>query len=115
MVDPSLLPDFGPEWGWIGVLVYLWVEIRSPWGRIQSLLDQIERVITVVRALARIHGDEGEINVKKVDRYLVEDESEPGDFIMASTTDTDPSPQTVPDFGQPDADEVEQGNPEEDE
>lgn len=79
-MDPSsLLPVLKPEYGWVVILLYLWVEIRSPWGRIESLLTDIGKVITVVRALARVHDDE--IAVEKVDRYLVADGREPGDFI----------------------------------
>lgn len=80
MMDPSnLISVFRPEYGWVVTLLYLWLEIRSPWGRVESLLTDIGKVITVVRALARVHDDE--IAVEKVDRYLVEDGREPGDFI----------------------------------
>jgi len=80
MPDPTSLSGLiRPEYGWIITVIYLWVEIRSPWGRVESLLKDIGKVVTVVRAFARVLEDD--VAVEKVDRYLVEDGNEPGDFI----------------------------------
>jgi len=67
-----------PELGWIVAIIYLVIEIRTPWGKIKELTDLIKNVVTVVRALARVHND---IDTEGVDEYLLENGMDPQDFI----------------------------------
>lgn len=67
-----------PELGWILVGAYLIFEIRTRYGRIDALYGMILSIITVVRALARVHD---EVDTEKVDEYLLENGTEPADFI----------------------------------
>ena len=67
-----------PELGWVLVLGYLYVELRSPRGRIQRMDERILAITTVVRALSRVHGD---VETSEVDKYLVENGQEPDDFL----------------------------------
>lgn len=69
-----------PELGWIIVGLYLIFEIRTRYGRIAELYGMILSIITVVRALARVHD---EVDTEKVDEYLLENGTEPGDFIQS--------------------------------
>lgn len=67
-----------PEVGWVVVILYLMWEIRGPKGAIHDLSKNIVNVVTVVRALARVHND---IETQEVDDYLTENGMEPADFI----------------------------------
>lgn len=67
-----------PELGWIVVLAYLFLELRSRYGRIHDLRFMVLSAITVIRALARVQED---IDTKAVDDYLLENGTEPDDFI----------------------------------
>lgn len=81
----SLLIDVGqwaiehPELGWIVVLAYLFLELRSRYGRIHDLRFMVLSAITVIRALARVQDD---INTEAVDDYLLENGTEPDNFIV---------------------------------
>jgi hypothetical protein len=72
-----------PELGWILAVLYLFIEIRTPWGRIKDLTDLIKNTITVVRAVARVHS---EIDTQGVDEYLLENGMDPNDFIDEKDT-----------------------------
>ena len=67
-----------PEVGWVVVVLYLMWEIRGPKGQIARLVHQLEAIVVVVRALARVHDD---IDTKEVDEYLTNNGNEPSDFI----------------------------------
>lgn len=67
-----------PELGWILVLAYLFIELRSKYGKIYDLRHMLLSAITVIRALARVQED---INTEAVDEYLLENGTEPDDFI----------------------------------
>ena len=68
-----------PELGWILVLAYLFIELRSKYGKIYDLRHMLLSAITVIRALARVHND---IDTEAVDEYLLENGTEPDDFIF---------------------------------
>ena len=67
-----------PEFGWIIILVYLIVEIRTKKGRIYQLNNQLNAAIVVIRAIARTTD---EVKTDKVDKYLTNNSSEPSHFI----------------------------------
>ena len=67
-----------PELGWVIVLIYLYIELRSSHGKLQRVDERIVAVTTVVRALSRVHDD---IETGMVDEYLVENGQEPKDFL----------------------------------
>lgn len=82
-----------PEWGWLAAFAFGIEQLFAPWETrlkqmVGSLHDDIDDVhaqqvalMTVVRALARVHDD---INTEEVDRYLVANDVEPADFIDQS-------------------------------
>jgi len=67
-----------PDLGWIIVVVYLGWELRGKRGTIAKTNKMILSAITVIRALARVHDD---IDTQQVDDYLLENGTEPNDFI----------------------------------
>ncbi len=67
-----------PDLGWIIVVVYLGWELRGKRGTIAKTNKMILSAITVIRALARVHE---EIDTEQVDDYLLENGTEPSDFI----------------------------------
>lgn len=67
-----------PDLGWIIVVIYLGWELRGKRGTIAKTNDMILSAITVIRALARVHD---EIDTSAVDSYLLENGTEPEDFI----------------------------------
>jgi hypothetical protein len=67
-----------PDLGWIIVVVYLGWELRGKRGTIAKTNKMILSAITVIRALARVHD---EIDTERVDDYLLENGTEPNDFI----------------------------------
>jgi len=67
-----------PDLGWIIVVVYLGWELRGKRGTIAKTNKMILSAITVIRALARVHD---EIDTEQVDDYLLENGTEPNDFI----------------------------------
>lgn len=73
-----------PELGWVLVMAYLYIEIRTRWGRFRMVEENIVHTITVIRALVRT---DPEIDTEKVDAYLVENGVEPEDFILDVNTD----------------------------
>lgn len=75
-----------PEFGWVVVIGYLAFEIRSRYGRISRLDKRLLSAITVVRALARVHD---EVDTERVDEYLVENGSEPSDFLVGEDEDVE--------------------------
>jgi len=75
-----------PEVGWVVVVIYLVIEIRSPKGKINNHAKRIESVVIVVRALGQVHED---IDTQKVDAYLTKNGSEPNDFIEDSQKASD--------------------------
>ncbi len=76
-----------PEFGWIIILVYLIVEIRTKKGRIYQLNNQLNAAIVVIRAIARTTD---EVKTNKVDQYLSNNGSEPSDFISQLNYDGEP-------------------------
>lgn len=82
-----------PEVGWIGVLAYLYFEIRTRWGRVKAVEEKIVAHTTVVRAMARVHPN---IDEEKVDGYLVENGHEPGDFIDDAGQESAPDDEDYP-------------------
>ena len=67
-----------PEVGWVITIAYLMWEIRGPKGAISELKKSIDASIVVIRALARTHDS---VDEERVDNYLVQNGSEPSDFI----------------------------------
>ena len=74
-----------PEVGWVLAIGYLIFEIRTPWGKIQELMQMIKNVVTVVRAMARTDSN---IDTDGVDEYLLENGVEPADFIVEEDEDS---------------------------
>lgn len=75
-----------PELGWIVVGIYLMVELRSRHGVVSNMNKMVLSVITVIRALARVHDD---IDTEEVDDYLLENGTQPDDFIDDVEEDQD--------------------------
>lgn len=75
-----------PEVGWILVVFYLMFEIRGPYGKVSKTLQQIEKIVTVVQALARSHQA---IDTDKVDQYLAGNGKGPYDFFEEGTLGPD--------------------------
>lgn len=75
-----------PELGWILVIVYGWYEAR--FGRINQYLTGLDKKLTstiiVIRALTRTND---RIDTEKVDEYLVDNGTEPSDFIVEMRAD----------------------------
>jgi len=67
-----------PEVGWVVVILYLMWEIRGPKGKINDLSERIAGIVVVVRALASVNQN---IDTEKVNDYLIENGSQPEDFI----------------------------------
>jgi len=75
-----------PEVGWVVVILYLGWEIRGPKGAVHEMRSTVNNTIVVIRALARVHE---EVDTERVDEYLVDNGSEPGDFIDIDFKDDD--------------------------
>lgn len=70
-----------PELGWILLFGWLFLELRTPYGRFFQLDKKITGAIIVIRALAK---KDDLINEEAVDDYLVENGMEPEDFFTES-------------------------------
>lgn len=81
-----------PELGWIIVVVYLAWELRGKRGTIANTNKMILSSITVIRALSRVHD---EIDTEKVDEYLLENGTEPTDFIEDGNDDDGKDPEEL--------------------
>lgn len=67
-----------PELGWILLSAWLFVELRTKYGKLHAFDKKITGAIIVIRALAK--KDEA-IDEEAVDDYLVENGMEPEDFF----------------------------------
>lgn len=67
-----------PELGWVLLLIWLAVELRTRYGIIYQLDQKITGSIIVIRALAQ---HEEAIDEDKVDAYLAENGMAPQDFF----------------------------------
>ena len=70
-----------PETGWVIVLAYVVYEIRGRRGRISQLFNEIDKVVIVVRGIAR--ATDG-VKTEKVDQFLTQNGNEPGDFVAGA-------------------------------
>lgn len=68
-----------PEVGWVIVILYLVVELRTKKGALYKVNKNVDNLVVVVRALARVNDD---IDTSRVDEFLSDKRiGEPLDFL----------------------------------